>query len=305
MDESIDHDRLFKLLLTTFFVEFIEMFLPEVAAYLDRGTIEFLDKELFTDLTSGERHEVDLVARARFRDQEAFFLIHIENQASAQDMFASRMFRYFSRLHERHGLPVYPIALLSYDAPLRAEPDRYTVAFPDCVVMDFKFKVVQLNRLNWREYVRRPNPVASALMTKMRIAPADRPRVKLECLRMLATLKLNAAKAALIATFMKTYLKLSAEEFGVYNRELAEIPAEEREVVMQLTNEWMDLGLEKGLGQLRQVVTSQLRRRFGPLPAALEERVRQLPSPELTEFGEVLLDFQDVSSAQAWLDLHR
>ncbi len=34
----MDHDRLFKELLTTFFVEFLELFLPEIAAALDRDT---------------------------------------------------------------------------------------------------------------------------------------------------------------------------------------------------------------------------------------------------------------------------
>lgn len=32
----IDHDRLFKELLTTFFVEFLELFLPEVVTYVER-----------------------------------------------------------------------------------------------------------------------------------------------------------------------------------------------------------------------------------------------------------------------------
>src|SRR5271157_1719812 len=116
----MDHDRLFKELLTNFFREFIELFLPDVAAYIESGPLEFLDKEVFTDLASSERHEVDLLAKARFRDQgEAFFLIHVENQANAQEEFAGRMFRYFSRLHEKHGLPVFPVALLSYDKPAR------------------------------------------------------------------------------------------------------------------------------------------------------------------------------------------
>jgi hypothetical protein len=49
----IDHDRLFKELLTTFFVEFLDLFLPEVCAYLEQDSTEFLDKEVFTDVTSG------------------------------------------------------------------------------------------------------------------------------------------------------------------------------------------------------------------------------------------------------------
>ena len=61
----MDHDRLFKELLTTFFLDFLEVFCPELAKYLDPGSLEFLDKEVFTDVTHGERHEVDLVAKAQ------------------------------------------------------------------------------------------------------------------------------------------------------------------------------------------------------------------------------------------------
>jgi hypothetical protein len=43
----MDHDRLFKLLLRTFFMEFLALFLPEVAAYVEPGSVEFLDKELW------------------------------------------------------------------------------------------------------------------------------------------------------------------------------------------------------------------------------------------------------------------
>ena len=95
----IDHDRLFKELLTTFFWEFIEFFLPEVAVYLERGSISFIDKEIFTDVTAGERYETDLLVKARFQGKESFFLVHLEHQAQHQESFPQRMFRYFSRLY--------------------------------------------------------------------------------------------------------------------------------------------------------------------------------------------------------------
>lgn len=69
----IDHDRLFKELLTTFFWEFIEFFLPEVAVYLERDSISFIDKEVFTDVTAGERYETDLLVKVRFQGKESFF----------------------------------------------------------------------------------------------------------------------------------------------------------------------------------------------------------------------------------------
>ena len=47
-----NHDRLFKELLTTFFMEFLELFFPKVAAYVDPGSLEFPDKQVFTDVKS-------------------------------------------------------------------------------------------------------------------------------------------------------------------------------------------------------------------------------------------------------------
>src|SRR3954454_5387399 len=112
----MDHDRLFKELIRTFFVDFLELFLPDVAAYVDRSSIEFLDKEVFTDVTAGERHEVDLVVKVRFKGRQAYFLIHVESQAQRRpEPFPKRMFRYYARIDEAHNLPVYPIAVFSYD----------------------------------------------------------------------------------------------------------------------------------------------------------------------------------------------
>ncbi len=170
----MDHDGLFKQLLRVFFVEFIKLFLPQVDAYLDPSSIEFLDKEIFTRIVGGDRYEPDLVVKAKFKGQKTFFLIHIDNQSSAQSWFPRRMFEYFALLHIEQGLAVYPIALFTYASPKRAEPDRYRVVFPDMTPLDFCYRVIQLNRLKWRDFVRNPNPVAAALMTRMNIAPQDR-----------------------------------------------------------------------------------------------------------------------------------
>ena len=114
----MDHDRLFKELLTHFFADFIDLFLPNVSAFLDRdAAIVPLDKEIFTDVTGGEKHEVDLVMKARFKGEDAFFLIHVENQSTPQPDFPRRMFGYFARLTEKYALPVYPVVVFSYDAP--------------------------------------------------------------------------------------------------------------------------------------------------------------------------------------------
>ncbi len=298
----IDHDRLFKELLTTFFVEFVELFLPEVSSYLERQSVKFLDKEVFTDVTSGDRYEADLVVKAQFRGQESFFLIHTEHQARAEANFSQRMFRYFARLYEKFALPVYPVVLFSYDAPRRPEPTSHRVEFPDKVVLEFNYSVIQLNRLNWRDFLRQQNPVASALMAKMNIAPEDRPRVKSECLRLLATLRLDPARMQLISGFIDTYLRLNLEEEEIFRAEINRFEPVEQEVVMEIVTSWMEQGLQQGRqeGELT-VILRQLTRRIGTVEPELQERIRQLSLAQLEDLAEALLDFSDVADLTAWL----
>ncbi|MDB9446940.1 Rpn family recombination-promoting nuclease/putative transposase [Anabaena sp. CS-542/02] len=194
----IDHDRLFKELISTFFVEFLELFLPQVVREIDRESIQFLPQEVFNDVTSGDKKEIDLLAQVRYQQQETYFLIHVENQSYSQSDFAKRMFKYFARLHEKYDLPIYPVVIFSFDEPQRREPENYQLAFSDLQVLDFNFRAIQLNQLRWRDYLTQSNPVAAALMAKMKIPPSERPQVKAECLRLLITLKLDPARMQLI-----------------------------------------------------------------------------------------------------------
>src|ERR1700728_3741821 len=76
----------------------------------------------------------------------------------------------------------------------------------------FRYRVIQLNRLDYRNYVNKLNPVAVALMTKMNVAPSDFARVRLECVSLLARLKLDPARQRLISQFIDEYLELTTEQ---------------------------------------------------------------------------------------------
>jgi predicted transposase YdaD len=302
----IDHDRLFKELLTTFFTDFVDLLLPELSSYLDPNSLVFLDKEVFTDVTEGERHEADVVVRARFRGQDSCFLVHVENQAQSQPEFARRMFRYFARLHEKHALPVYPVVVFSHDST-RPEAAHYEVTFPDLPVLRFQFRSVQLRRLNWRDYLRRPNPVAAALMARMGMSQEERPRVKLECLRLLTTLRLDAARLKLISGFIDTYLRLNREETLRFEREADTVlTTNEKATMLELTTSWKEEGLQEGLQQGRleeslRLTLRLLQRRFGPLPAEIEARLRALSLEQAESLAEALLDFTSLTDLTTWL----
>jgi hypothetical protein len=306
----MDHDHLFKELLTTFFMEFVDLFLPDVARYLDRDfTVVPLSQEFHTDITSGERRVVDLLMQVKFRGENAYFLIHVENQAKAEADFPKRMFKYFARLTEKHDLPVYPVVVFSYDAPERAEPSRYRVAFPNKTVLRFDYTVIQLNRIPWRRFLKSDNPVATALMAKMKMRPKDRPKVKAQCLRILLSLKLDPARSTLLYVFIDSYLKLTESETKLYEREIAKFTPLEQEKTMVIRTSWEIKGLEEGLQQglmqgKEEIVARQIRKRFGAAPVGLDERLDRLTSEELGDLGEALFDFATVDDLEQWLQRH-
>jgi hypothetical protein len=295
---NIDHDELFKQLLTNFFVEFIELFLPNLAAYLDRDHIAFLPQEYFADLNVGERRLIDILAQVRFQGQDTCFLIHLENQSYDQADFDRRLFLYFARLYQKYSLPIYPIAVFSFDYPLRPQSQQHQVNFPDLKVLEFNFAAIQLNQLNWRDFLQQQNPVAAALMSKMRVKRQDRPKVKAECLRILATLRLDPARTQLISGFVDSYLRLNASEETIFQTEIAKLGLIEQEHVMEIVTSWMEQGLEQGELNL---VLRQLGRRLQRLSPMLEEQVRQLPRLQVQALGDALLDFTGEADLVAWL----
>jgi predicted transposase/invertase (TIGR01784 family) len=303
--QQINHDQNFKELISTFFLEFLELFLPEIASTIDSNSVTFLQQEYFVDLVEGEEKVIDLLAEVKQAGQDATFLIHIEPQSTSQTIFPARMFFYFARLHQSHRQRIYPIALFSYDEPYKAAQSTYSVEFPDFQVLQFQFKAIQLNRLDWRDYLNRPNPVAAALMAKMRIAETDRPKVKAECLRLLVTLRLDRAKTRLISKFVDTYLRLNAREEEAFQSEIDKLDVGQKEAIMQTLTSWEEKGIEKGIekGQ-RSLILRLLSRKVGTLPKPTRDRLKTLKTAQLEALAEALLEFESLTDLTAWLNEH-
>ena len=300
----IDHDQLFKELLSTFFFEFLELFYPQVAEKVERESISFLPQEFFTDLTSGQRQVVDLLAEVKLSGQEAGILIHIEAQSSSVANFDRRMFFYFARLYQKYLRKVYPIVLFSFDRPLREEPHSHVVEIEGFRILDFNFAAVQLNRLSWRDYLMSQNPVAAALMAKMKIAPEDRPKVKVECLRLLASLNLNPAKTQLISGFVDSYLKLSEAENRQFQRAISTMDSPEQEGIMQIVTSWMEEGIAQGREQgARDLLMFQLSTRFGELDSELQQSIEDFSLEQIQNLSGALFDLSSLDDLVQWGEL--
>ncbi|OKH35542.1 hypothetical protein NIES2119_20005 [[Phormidium ambiguum] IAM M-71] len=265
----IDHDRLFKELLTTFFFQFIELFFPEVATYLERDSLTFLDKEIFTDVTAGEQYEADLVAKVRFRGEESFFLIHTLPEGMPEAEVGCYMFTRFTRLYEKYGFPVYPVVIFPYYVPLHLKRDTYRLEFVNQDIVRFNYKVIYLAELHWRDFLHYRNPVAIALMAKMRVAPEERLTVITECLRMMGMVTLDSAKKLLIARFVDANLPLPAVE---------------------------------GRKFLLSLLMNSLKRCLGEISSEVEARICNLSIEQIAELGKEQFKFSDAADLVDWLD---
>ena len=245
IQDAVDHDRLFKELLETFFDEFITLFFPELRREIDLTGLRFLQQEIFTDVTAGDKHRVDLLAEVRLKGEEGLILVHIENQAQFQPDFAERMFIYFARLYQKFRCKILPIAVFSYDTP-HDETDNFRIEFPFLKVLRFRFYTLELKKRPWREYIQSDNPVAAALLSKMGYRAEERVQVKLEFMRMLTRLRLDPARMTLLAGFFETYLKLNADEEQAFENELRKLNAEEVQKMMEITTSWHEKGRAEG-----------------------------------------------------------
>ncbi|MDZ8239940.1 MAG: hypothetical protein RMZ69_22775 [Nostoc sp. ChiQUE01a] len=58
---------------------------------------------------------------------------------------------------------------------------RFGIAFKDiAITLVPNYDIIQLNQLHWQDFMNQRNPLASALMAKMRMSATERPQVKLD-----------------------------------------------------------------------------------------------------------------------------
>ncbi len=299
-----DHDRLFKELITLLFIEFLQLFAPNIAALIDPDSIEFVDKEMFAPFLQSQEYEVDILVKCKIAGEERFVLIHIENQAKKQSGFGGRMFNYFVVVRAKFGLRIYPIALFSYDRPRKAEQETYIETEFGMDVVRYQFQTIQLNRLKWQDYIGSNNPVAVAPMAKMNVKPEDRGTVRKEFYTLFSTGKLNVQQTRIINEFMKSYLKLTAAQYDQIREEMeAAMPAQTKQQYTAIMENFEVAAYERGERSAAINLTlRQTEKRFGILSDALRQRITALPTPKIEEMALALFDFETQDELTQWLN---
>lgn len=168
----------------------MQLFFAQAHEIIDFDQLTFLSEELFTDLVAGERRRVDLLAETKLRGEDVLIIVHVEPQSYYQKDFADRMFIYSSRLYEKYRRRILPIAVFSREAA-RDEPNTFGWGFPFIEVLKYQFFAIELRKCSWRHFIKRDNPVAAALLSKMGYTEDEKVQVKLEFLRMLVRMELD------------------------------------------------------------------------------------------------------------------
>lgn len=183
---------------------------------------------------------------SQLKRQDTLIIVHIEPQSTYQKDFSHRMYRYFSMLYNKYQNPILPTAVFSYDYE-REEHNRFTIGFPFFHVLTFKYLMLELKKMNWRDYIKSNNPVAAALLSKMGYSKEEKVQVKMEFLRMLVKMELNPARARFINGFFEQYLRLDKEEEEKLMQEIRQ--SENYEKFTELPNSWEESGIRKGIVQ--------------------------------------------------------
>ena len=301
----MNHDELFKSLLKTgrLLRDFFEAFFPKLCRFIDFGHIEFVDKERFTH--KGERRTGDLLIKTRFRGEDAAFLIHLEHEGQAHRDLARRMLEYFILDWRDYGLPVYPIAVLSHRKldPGSMRPLRMTIRGDK--ILDFRFAVIDLARLDARKYAGKLNAAAMALSTRMQMDPADRVGFTVDLIRNTVSAGWQQGELDTVLRFFLAYQQFTPKEDLKLQRELARIEGMEIPKEVLQRNPLVRFGMNKGRqqGEL-ELVLRLLTRRLGRISAPEDKAVRRLSLSGIEALGEALLDFRTGTDLSRWLKFH-
>ncbi len=280
------HDQRFKEFLQNFLQEFLKLFFPDVERRLDFGSVEFLDKEVFTSLPEGSSRRADVVAKLTTHDgHPEFLLVHIEVQDTPRKTFRERMFEYNTLLRSRHRIPVFPVVIYMHGGKEGLTSEEYREQIYGYEIQQFRFQCVQLARLDVEEYRRGVGPVGAALGALMD-SSKTRERAELKASLLLQVLEsgFNEARQLLLANIIKTYLELSPEEWKDYEKV---VERKEYRKVQDVDETWMDKllsqgkkeGREQGLLEgKRQTLLALMGRKFGPLPSTAAARVGSIES---------------------------
>ncbi|MCR4411789.1 MAG: DUF4351 domain-containing protein [Thermoguttaceae bacterium] len=316
-EQDSDYDGAWKEALRQHFHPILGKYFPAMAAAIDwNHQPEWADKELGRVLGRSRQRprSVDVLAKVRLRDGgEQWILLHLEIQSGRETGFEPRIARYNGGLFFIFEQRVATLVVLAdLDEDWRPSEDVFRVAdfesrlrFPVCKLID---------KLDgpWRDDHSLPVQIARAQIEALRTAtdPEGRYRAKWQLVRNLYGLGYNADEVRELFRLIDWMMHLREDLSQRFEQELT---AFEESLNMPYITSVERIaearGEARGEAQGRveggaTILLRQLVKLCGPLPQAIEDRVRRLSLERLAALGEAVFDFRSLQDLQSWLDAH-
>jgi hypothetical protein len=318
-----DLDSPWKDILRSYFPQAIQFFFPETAALIDWSKpYEFLDKEfqkVARDAATGRRYADLLVKVWLLSGESTWLLLHVEVQAEPEAGFEERVFIYNIRIFDLYRQIPVSLAILCDDSPTW-KPQSYSVHYPD-TQMTFQFGTVKL--LDWKnrleELDANTNPFATVVMTHLKFQETrNNPRLRKEwkwrLTRALYEKGYGRQEIQDLYRFIDWVIMLPEEIEREFWQDLKAF--EEEQKVTYVTNaerfgfeqgiqegleRGLTQGLEQGLERERSLISRQLTRKLGAIPASLMDQLQALSFADLELLGDALFDFNQIDDLENWL----
>ncbi|HVA88834.1 MAG TPA: hypothetical protein VNL71_03240 [Chloroflexota bacterium] len=288
------HDQIFKDLLPPFFLDFLRLFLPEVAQGIKPESITAMPTEVFTDIPDGEQRTGDLLTQVEPLDgPPELVLIHTEVQGEEGPEFPYRVWEYNALYTLRYKKPVISIELAPFAKSGKVELVRYSQTLFGQSYARLDYWRIPLGALPALEYVAAEPVLGAALAVLMRAKPGERVDLKVAALERILAGRLDAARQYLLVNFIESYLALGDAEQAAYERRVSQgghMAIKELEMTWgdRLRMEGRAEGEQKGraegaLAAKRDVLLDVVRTRFGAVPDALAAQAAQEDETWLTQ----------------------
>ena len=307
------YDPAWKIALTRFFKDFVELCWPEILDFIDWSKKpEFLAEELLSiDAESAiDRRFADKVVKVWHVDgHEIWALVHLEVQLGQQKDFSERIFQYRYRLYDKHQKDVATLAILIDNNP-SWRPNVFEqnfwgstlrLEYPILKVLDYKRKIQQLEQSD--------NPFAWVLLAQL-LAMEDtkgheqKLLDKFSLARILYTKKLDREAAIDLLRFLKEIVVLEQKEEAQFDSKIKKL--EQKMNLKYLTSfeeEWREQALREGVaqGELRgehktlvSTLNKFLVKKFGQIPSGMDEKLQVAGNVQLQQWLDALFEAEKI-----------
>ena len=293
---ATSHDQNFKNLIVDYPRDALAFFAPEEApAPEDDVKITPLRQEQLKERLHDRFRELDVPLLVEWRDgrREAVLFV-VEEETEPGQFSPHRLARYCLDLAEMLGTDrVVPVATFLRDA--KAAPASLALGTELETYLRFDYLACRLTETPYERWRDSGNVAALVNLLNMRVPTEHRVDAYAAAVRGLEEVETDADKKAKYLEFIEIYARLSKDEHRRFERDYAEEKAVMTGFIQRAREEGIERGIERGMqrGVLRgerAVLERQIQRRFGPLPAAVAERLGRASADDLAAWADNVLD---------------